>query len=66
MNILDELKVPDAVHKERLRICDSCPLIENKEGNIQESGYDCMESANCGDCGCFVWIKSNLKYFDQN
>jgi hypothetical protein len=50
------LEVPKPVHEYRLKICEKCPLLLREEGQP-------MTTVRCGDCGCFVYIKSNLKDF---
>lgn len=52
---LADLEVPKDVHTERMNICATCPLLLNENKNIKTS--------RCGDCGCFVYVKSGLKDF---
>ncbi len=49
------LDVPKEVHLDRQEICGGCPLLMGDKASIQ--------SARCGDCGCFVYVKSGLKDF---
>lgn len=50
------LEVPSQVHQYRLKICENCPLLLRAKGQS-------MNTARCGDCGCFVYVKSGLKDF---
>jgi hypothetical protein len=50
------LEVPEKVHRQRLKICEACPLLLRVEGQP-------MTTSRCGDCGCFVYVKSGLKDF---
>ena len=52
--ILSDLEVPKPVHQYRLNICDGCPLILRAEKQSLD---------RCGDCGCFIHVKSALKDF---
>jgi hypothetical protein len=49
------LEVPEKAHQQRLKICDECPLLLREGTSIKTS--------RCGDCGCYVYIKSGLKDF---
>jgi hypothetical protein len=50
------LEVPERAHQQRLKICEGCPLLLRAEGQA-------MTTVRCGDCGCFVYVKSGLKDF---
>lgn len=50
--MISELEVPAPIHKERLKICSNCPLLEMLGKTIN--------TARCGDCGCSVYVKSGL------
>jgi hypothetical protein len=52
--MITQLEVPKTVHEKRLQICDSCPLLIRSES---------IGTSRCGDCGCFVYVKSLLKDF---
>lgn len=54
-NLIDDLSVPKQVHDYRLELCKNCPEVLNDKKNIN--------TAMCGKCGCFVYIKSGLKDF---
>lgn len=59
---IDELSVPKNVKEQRMRICDTCPLILREDGqSISKNGFSCMSDARCGDCGCFVNVKGSFK-----
>jgi hypothetical protein len=53
--MIADLEVPTPVHKERLKICSNCPLIDMLG--------DTINTARCGDCGCSVYVKRGLKDF---
>lgn len=53
--MLNDLEVPKPIHQDRLKICGDCPLLMGDKSTIQ--------SARCGTCGCFVYVKSGLKDF---
>ncbi len=55
-SLLSDLEVPKEVQEYRLNvICRDCPLLLNKT--------ETMKASRCGDCGCFVHVKSGLKDF---
>jgi hypothetical protein len=53
---MNQLEVPTIVHQCRLKICENCPLL------LKENGQS-IKTSRCGDCGCFVYVKSGLKDF---
>ena len=56
MTVISSIEVPDSVKQYRLKICDEfrCPFFLRAEKKSM---------SRCGDCGCFVYVKSGLKDF---
>lgn len=61
--LIEEFQVPQKVKNYRLGICDLCPFIlkSDKGTTIKKDGYESLKDARCGDCGCFVNVKTGLK-----